>query len=183
MMLNKRGRWFHSSRENFPLVSMSASWCLVTTNLIWILGSKFILSKNQSRATLWVLDTCLIVGLRPLIIILMTVSLSSKMYNWDPPWEESVFVGTWSACDNWSLINVSVSLLFGFKLSKKICGIEIWTAAFIGADMNILQINMLVLCASIPQRWCIFCKIHLFLCVIEDFLQVPRIGDLHILEF
>ena len=32
-------------------------------------GSKLILSRNQSRATLWVLDTCLIVGLRPSIII------------------------------------------------------------------------------------------------------------------
>ena len=31
--------------------------------------------------TLWVLDTCLIVGLRPLIIISITASLSSKTYN------------------------------------------------------------------------------------------------------
>ena len=30
--------------------------------LIWILGSKLILLNNQSSATLWVLDTCLIVG-------------------------------------------------------------------------------------------------------------------------
>ena len=36
--------------------------------LIWILGSKLILSNNQSRATLWVLETCLIVGLLPFII-------------------------------------------------------------------------------------------------------------------
>ena len=32
--------------------------------------------KLPIRATLWVLDTCLIVGLRPLIIILITASLS-----------------------------------------------------------------------------------------------------------
>ena len=39
--------------------------------------------KNyQSRATLWVLDTCLIVGLLPLMIIFITTSLSSKMYNY-----------------------------------------------------------------------------------------------------
>ena len=43
--------------------------------------SKLILSHNQSKATLWVLDTCLIVGLRPLIVILVTASLSSKTYN------------------------------------------------------------------------------------------------------
>ena len=30
------------------------------------LGSKLILSNNQSRATLWVLETCLIAGLLPL---------------------------------------------------------------------------------------------------------------------
>ena len=45
------------------------------------LGSKLILSNNQSRATLWVLETCLIVGLLPFMIILITASLSSKMYN------------------------------------------------------------------------------------------------------
>ena len=39
-----------------PLVRMSASWFLVSTYLIWILGSKLILSNNQSRATLWVLE-------------------------------------------------------------------------------------------------------------------------------
>ena len=49
---------------------MSASWFLVSMYLIWILGSKLILSNNQPRATLWDLDTCLIVGLRPLSIIL-----------------------------------------------------------------------------------------------------------------
>ena len=41
-------------------------------------GSKLILSNNLSGATLCILDTCLIVGLRPLMIILITISLSSK---------------------------------------------------------------------------------------------------------
>ena len=49
--------------------------------LIWILGSRLIRSNNQSRATLWVLETCLIVGLLPLIIILIRTSLSSNTYN------------------------------------------------------------------------------------------------------
>ena len=37
-----------------------------------------ILSNSQSRATLWVLDTCLIVGVLLLMNILITVLLSSK---------------------------------------------------------------------------------------------------------
>ena len=35
-----------------------------------------------------------------LIIILMTASLSSKMYNWDSPWEECAFARTWFNYDN-----------------------------------------------------------------------------------
>ena len=69
---------FHSPRVKFPLINICASWCLVSMQRIWIFGSRLILSNSQSRATLWVLETCLIVGLRPLIIILMTASLSSK---------------------------------------------------------------------------------------------------------
>ena len=69
--------WFHSSRVKFPSVKTSASWCLVSTNLIWILRST-LLWNNQSRSTLWVLDTCLIVGLLPPMIISITASLSSK---------------------------------------------------------------------------------------------------------
>ena len=81
MMLNRRRRLHHSSRVKLPVVNKSASCFLVSTFLIWIFGSKLILSNNQSNATLWVLDTCLIIGLRPLMIILITASLSSKMYN------------------------------------------------------------------------------------------------------
>ena len=88
-MLNKHKRWFHSSRVKFPLVSMSASWFLVSMYLIWILGSKLTRSNNQSRATLWVLETCLMVGLLPFMIILITASLSSNTYNkasWREDW-------------------------------------------------------------------------------------------------
>ena len=67
-MLNKRRRRFHSSR-------VSIYW-------IWIFGSYLILSNSQSSATLQVRDTCLIVGLRPSMIIWITASLSSNMYNW-----------------------------------------------------------------------------------------------------
>ena len=68
---------------------MSASWFLVSMYLIWILGYKVILSNKQSRATLWVLGTCLIVGLLPFMIILITASLSSNTYN-KASWREEL---------------------------------------------------------------------------------------------
>ena len=82
--------------ENYLWSICPASWCLVSTYLIWIVVSKIILSNNQSRTTLWVLDTCLIVGLRPLMIILITASLSSEMYNIAPNRENFAFDGTQS---------------------------------------------------------------------------------------
>ena len=81
LILNKHNKWFHSSRVKFPLVKMSASWFLVSMYLIWILGSRLIRSNNQSSATLCVLETCLIVGLLTLMIILITASLSSNTYD------------------------------------------------------------------------------------------------------
>ena len=65
--------------RKLPLVRISANEFWVSTYLIWILGSNLILWNNQSSATLWVLDTCLIVELRLLIILLMTASVSSKV--------------------------------------------------------------------------------------------------------
>ena len=62
-------KWFHSSRVKFPLVRISATWFLVSMYLIRILGSRLIRWNNQSSATLWVLETCLIVGLLPFTII------------------------------------------------------------------------------------------------------------------
>ena len=80
---------------------MSASWFLVSMYLIWIWRSKLIWSSDQSSATLWVLETCLIVGLLPLFIILITASLSSKTYNkasWRADWTfegtQSIFFST-----------------------------------------------------------------------------------------
>ena len=49
MMLNRQRRWFHSSRVKLALVNMSTSWFLVSTYLIWICGSKLILSKNPTK--------------------------------------------------------------------------------------------------------------------------------------
>ena len=81
MMLNRRRNLHHSSHVRLPSVNKSAICFLVPTYLMWIFRSMFFLSNNQSNANLWVLDTCLITGLRPLMIILITASLSSKMYS------------------------------------------------------------------------------------------------------
>ena len=58
--------------------------------------SKLILSNNQPRETLWVLDTYLIVGLLPLIVILITASLSSNTYNIALDYEKFASAGTLS---------------------------------------------------------------------------------------
>ena len=97
LILNNWRRLFHWSRVKFPLVRMSASWCLESINVTnFDFGSKFILSNNQSRATLWVRETCLIVRLLPLVIMLITDSLSSKTYNIAPNWEGLTLDETWS---------------------------------------------------------------------------------------
>ena len=71
-------RCVHLSQVKEPLVSMSANCWEVFTYLMWILGSRFILSNNQSRFTRWVREICLKDGLRPFMIILITTSYYSK---------------------------------------------------------------------------------------------------------
>ena len=70
MIVQRCNKWCHSSRVKLPFVKMSASWFVDSTYLIWTVGSRLILSNNQSRANRWVRDTCLIVGLPPLMIYL-----------------------------------------------------------------------------------------------------------------
>ena len=94
LMFNRHKRWFRSSRVKFPFVSMSASWFSVSVHLIWVLGSKQILSNTQSRATQWVLETCLVVTLLPFMIILITASLSLKIYKKASLREEFTFEET-----------------------------------------------------------------------------------------
>ena len=47
MMLKKWRRLYHSSRVKFPFVNISASWCVVSTYLIWIF--RFILLLPTSK--------------------------------------------------------------------------------------------------------------------------------------
>ena len=76
---NKHKRWVHPSHVKFPLVSMSANWFMGVNVFKLYLGVQ--IDSIESRAALWFLETCLIVGLLPFVIILITASLSSKMYN------------------------------------------------------------------------------------------------------
>ena len=75
------------TQKMIPFITCEISLCqyvcelvLVSLYLIWIWGFKLILSHNQSRATLWVLETCLLIGgLLHFMIILIPASLSSKI--------------------------------------------------------------------------------------------------------
>ena len=98
------------------------------------LGSKLTESNNQSNATLWVLDTCLIVGLVPFVIILITASLSSKHI------QLSSTLRNPCVCDNlihiWQFINISVTascnLGLGFVLwiSPRHWLVNAWSPTF-----------------------------------------------------
>ena len=76
------------TQKMIPFITCEISFCQYVCELYFglnvfefDLGSKLIRSNNQSRATLWVLETCLIVGLLPFMIILITASLSSNTHN------------------------------------------------------------------------------------------------------
>ena len=91
MLLNKRKRRFHSSREKFSLVGMSASWFLVSTYLISVgaghvshrwtssidshFDDSFIVFKNvQLRLTLRrVCVSVCVINVRPLINLSLSV--------------------------------------------------------------------------------------------------------------
>ena len=68
-------------KKMIPFVTCEITFGQNICELMFGVNVSIILSNKQSKATLWVLDTCLIVELRPLIIILITASVSSKTYN------------------------------------------------------------------------------------------------------
>ena len=92
------------TQKMIPFITCEIALCQYVCDLVFGInvfdldfgGSKLILSNDQSRASLWVRETCLIVGLRPLIIILITASLSSKTYNIALVSECNVCGGMWS---------------------------------------------------------------------------------------
>ena len=145
----------HLSRNFLYLECLQVSfWCQHIWFGFWVPSWSY--QNNLSRATLWVLDTCLIVGLRPLIVILITASLSSKMYNWDSPWEERVLVGTRSTSLNWSTPYFSIDMLgLGFGITNCQLGLNIlkfpW-ASLVGLDLpkfpwaSVTRLNVVLGC-------------------------------------
>ena len=79
MILNSRRSLHHRSRVKDPLFKMSASSLRVSIYFTSIIISRLIRSNNPSSATLWVRGARLIVRLLPLMLILITASLCSKM--------------------------------------------------------------------------------------------------------
>ena len=116
----------HPSRVQLPFVKMSASWFMDSTYLIWTFGSRLILSNDQSRATLWVRDTCLFVGLLPLMIVCITDSLSSKMYNCDSFAERCAFEGTWSMFDRSIFWSNTCSILGVIRVLTPVSRVHAW---------------------------------------------------------
>ena len=69
------------TQKMIPLITCEISFGKDVSKLGFLVSMYLIRSNNQSSGTLWVLETCLIVGLLPLMIILITASLSSNTYN------------------------------------------------------------------------------------------------------
>ena len=94
-------------------------WSIFLRVYVWsqyngfeILGSKSDLSNNQSRTTLWIRETCLILGLGSLIIVLITALLSSKTYNMAlETTVRCVFDGMWSM-----FVGMTLVCLIGMEL-------------------------------------------------------------------
>ena len=160
MMFNNPTRWSHSSREKLTSVSMSASWFLMSTDLIRISGSKLTLSNNQSSATLWFLDTCLNRRTSQFddhfdhcFVVLKNVQLALH-------WEECAFVVTWSKCDNWSTSRFPFFCVFGFVIPRTVSccwigwyvGTVRWTQHFYHHIINQEQI-ILPFAIQHPTKW------------------------------
>ena len=131
MILKRCNKLCHSSRVKLPFGKMSAGWFLDSTYLIWTFWSKLILSNNQSRATRWVRDTCLIAGLLLLLMnIFLTDSLSSQMCNSDSFSERRAFEGTWSMFDRstfWS----NTCLILGLWIIAPVNRMHAWVVLVI----------------------------------------------------
>ena len=76
--------------------------------------SRLILSNKQPKATLWVLNTCLSVGLRPFEMTLITASLSSKTHNIALDTENLTFESTLSMWNNSELSCLVGALVWFF---------------------------------------------------------------------
>ena len=118
IILNKRRRWFHAWNSLWLACQQVGFWC----QHIWFGSSvpnQFCGTTNQAQLCgFWTRVS--IVGLRPLIIILMTASLSSKMYNWDSPLRRVCVCVCVCVC--WWVLNphltIAQPLAFSFQLAN-----------------------------------------------------------------
>ena len=88
-----------NDKKMIPFIEISLGQCVCelvfgVNTFDLDLGVQIDSINSQSRATLWVLETCLVVGLVPLMIILISTSLSSKIYNKASSQEEFTFEET-----------------------------------------------------------------------------------------
>ena len=104
------------TQKMIPFITCEISLCQCVCELVLGVnvfdldcGVQIASIKWQTRATLWVLETCLIVGLLPFKIILITASLSSNTYNTASWWEDWTLEGRKSTLSN-SLITLWVCL-------------------------------------------------------------------------
>ena len=115
-----------------PFITCEISLCQYVCELVFgvilfdlDLGVQIDSINNQSRATLWVLETCLTVGLLPFLIILITASLSSNTCN-NASWrEECTFEETKSTLSRSSIIPwdfIRFESLWGFARTKFVHG-------------------------------------------------------------
>ena len=141
---------------NFLWSNCQRTWFLVSMYLIWIFGSRLIRSNNQSSATLWVLETCLIVGLLPFMIILISASLSSNTYN-KPSWREDwTFEGTESIFSITLIFPWDFGFLLTSTLTSRPVRSEIWETRFQKQkqlDPIIPEQATHLISVQCPERW------------------------------
>ena len=109
-------------------------------------------SYQTTNATLWVLDTCLIVRLLPFMIFLITASLSSKMYTWPSNWESFAFVTTWSTWDNSSTsCSITVPLASTWRRTGTLCSWKLLPS--FGWSFGVLHWTYWALLSYSSRRW------------------------------
>ena len=109
LMLHKRRKWFHSWRVKFPLVSMSASWFLVSMYLIWIFGVQIDSIEHPIKRNSVGLGKMSHCGTPPLITIILTIaSFSSFTYHRASWFEDWTVEGKNQQYPNhWSLFEIA----------------------------------------------------------------------------
>ena len=78
MQNKKTFKWLQEYVHWSIMLNNWINW-VVLTHLMLIPGSRLIWSNKQSRSTRWVRETCVMVGLQPCMIMLITASLSSVL--------------------------------------------------------------------------------------------------------